>query len=366
MSSELRYGDFSVSIFGESHGSGIGTVINGLPAGIELDTDKILDFMARRAPKKDGMSTRRSEKDIPEILSGFYNGRTTGTPLAAVIRNTDTRSQDYENISVSARPGHADYTGYVRYNGANDPRGGGHFSGRITPPLVFAGAACGQILETAGIYSCAHILTLDGVCDEKFNGLDIPRELMSRIKSAEMPLIDEGRADEMKARVLAAAEELDSVGGIIECALTGLPAGIGSPMFDGIENRISQAVFGIPAVKAISFGEGFGFAEMRGSQANDEMYMSDGKVKTRTNNNGGICGGISNGMPIIFSVAVRPTPSIAKPQQTVDFINGKDTELVIKGRHDACIVPRAVPVVEAAANIAVLSLMLDNGHLIKF
>ncbi len=365
MSSELKFGDFSVSIFGESHGAGIGAVINGLPSGIPIDMDKILDFMARRAPKKDGMSTRRSEKDTPEILSGFYNGKTTGTPLAAVIRNTDTRSQDYGNISVSARPGHADYTGFMRYNGANDPRGGGHFSGRLTAPLVFAGAVCGQILETVGIDCCAHILAIDGVYDDRFDELEISPELMKKIKSAEMPLINEGRSADMKAHVLAAAEKLDSVGGIIECAVTGLPAGIGSPMFDGIENRISQAVFGIPAVKAIAFGAGFGFAEMRGSQANDAMYMDGGKVRTKTNNNAGICGGISDGMPVIFTVAVKPTPSIAKPQKTVDFIKGEDTELVIKGRHDACIVPRAVPVIEAAANIAVLSLMLDNGHLIN-
>ncbi|MBP5605021.1 MAG: chorismate synthase, partial [Ruminiclostridium sp.] len=247
MSSELHFGDLSVSVFGESHGAGIGAVIDGLPSGISLDFDRILDFMARRAPKKDGMSTRRSEKDIPEILSGFYNGKTTGTPLTAIIRNTDTRSQDYGNISAAARPGHADYTGYVRYKGANDPRGGGHFSGRLTAPLVFAGAVCGQILEQRGIYSCAHILSIDGEYDEKFSENEISLELMEKIKSREMPVIDESAAEKMRSRVLAASEQLDSVGGIIECAVTGLPAGIGSPMFDGIENRISQAVFGIPA-----------------------------------------------------------------------------------------------------------------------
>lgn len=358
MSSELHFGNLSVSVFGESHGAGIGAVINGLPAGIALDMEKILDFMARRAPKKDGMSTRRSEKDMPEILSGFYNGKTTGTPLSAVIRNTDTRSQDYGNISVAARPGHADYTGYERYAGANDPRGGGHFSGRLTAPLVFAGAVCAQVLDTYGIYSCAHILAIDGVYDEKFNELDVPFELTEQIKKREMPLIDKTKADEMRARVRAASEQLDSVGGIIECAVAGLKAGIGSPMFDGLENRISQAVFGIPAVKAVAFGKGFGFAEMRGSQANDPMYMDGDAVKTRTNNNGGILGGISDGMPVIFTAAIKPTPSIAQPQDTVDFINGKDTTLTIKGRHDACIVPRAVPVVEAAANIAVLSFLV--------
>lgn len=358
MSSDLNFGEFSVSIFGESHGAGIGAVINGLPSGVELDMDRILDFMARRAPKKDGMSTRRSEKDTPEILSGLYNGRTTGTPLAAIIRNTDTRSQDYRNISTAARPGHADYTGFMRYDGANDPRGGGHFSGRLTAPLVFAGAVCAQVLERLGIESCAHILAIDGVYDDSFSELDVPHELMESIKSREMPLINESRAEEMRVHVLKASEELDSVGGIIECAVTGLPAGIGSPMFDGLENRISQAVFGIPAVKAIAFGKGFDFARMRGSAANDQMYMDGDTVKTSTNNNGGIYGGISSGMPIIFTAAVKPTPSIAKPQKTVDFIRNKDTELEIKGRHDACIVPRAVPAVEAAANIAVLSFIV--------
>ena len=358
MSSELNFGDLSVSIFGESHGAGIGAVINGLPSGVELDIDRILDFMARRAPKKDGMSTRRSEKDTPEILSGFFNGKTTGTPLAAIIRNTDTRSQDYGNIAVSARPGHADYTGFKRYNGANDPRGGGHFSGRLTAPLVFAGAVCAQALEKYGIESCAHILARDGVYDDSFNELDVPPDLMRRIKERPFPVINESREEEMRARVLSAAEDLDSVGGIIECAITGLPAGIGSPMFDGIENRISQAVFGIPAVKAVAFGKGFGFAEMRGSEANDPMYIENNAVKTSTNNNGGIYGGISSGMPVIFTAVVKPTPSIAKPQKTVDFLKGENTELVIKGRHDACIVPRAVPVVEAAANIAILSFLV--------
>ena len=358
MSSELHFGNLSVSIFGESHGAGIGAVIDGLPSGIELDMEKILDFMARRAPKKDGMSTNRSEKDLPEILSGFYRGKTTGTPLSAVIRNTDTRSQDYNNISTAARPGHADYTGFVRYSGANDPRGGGHFSGRLTAPLVFAGAVCGQVLEKHGIYSCAHILSIDNVYDHRFVETEIERELTEKIKQRELPLINELKADEMKARVRAASEQLDSVGGMIECAIAGVPAGIGSPMFDGIENRISQAVFGIPAVKAIAFGRGFGFADLYGSEVNDTMYMDGDTVKTATNNNGGIYGGISSGMPILFTVAIRPTPSIARQQDTVDFIQKKNTVLEIKGRHDACIVPRAVPVVEAAANIAILSFLV--------
>ena len=358
MSSDLNLGNLSVSIFGESHGAGIGAVINGLPSGEAIDTEKILDFMARRAPKKDGISTGRSEKDTPEILSGLYNGKTTGTPLCAVIRNTDQHSADYGNIAVSARPGHADYTGFVRYSGANDPRGGGHFSGRLTAPLVFAGAVCAQILERRGIISCAHILSVDDICDERFSETDISPELMREIKSRAMPLINEDKADEITKRVKAASAELDSLGGAIECAVTGVPAGLGSPMFDGIENRISMAVFGIPAVKAIAFGKGFELSHMRGSQANDPFYSDGGTIKTSTNNNGGILGGISSGMPILFTVAVKPTPSISRPQRTVELTTNENTELTIKGRHDACIVPRAVPCVEAAANIALLSYLV--------
>lgn len=358
MSSNIHFGNLSVSVFGESHGAGIGVVIDGLPGGIPLNFDKILDFMARRAPKKDGMSTNRSEKDMPEILSGFINGKTTGTPLSAVIRNTDQHSSDYGNIQTVARPGHADYTGSVRYNYANDLRGGGHFSGRITAPLVFAGAVCGQALEHMGIYSCAHILSIDGVYDEAFNPVSLEPELFDCIKKREMALIDESKAEEMKKRVNDARMNLDSVGGTIECAITGVKAGIGSPMFDGIENRISQIVFGIPAIKAIAFGKGFEFAEMRGSRANDPFVTDGEAIRTETNNNGGILGGITNGMPVIFTVAVKPTPSIAQPQKTVDYVKMENTVLEIKGRHDACIVPRAVPCVEAAANIAILSFLI--------
>lgn len=358
MSSNLHLGNLSVSLFGESHGAGIGVVIDGLPGGKELDFEKILDFMARRAPKKDGMSTNRSEKDFPEILSGYYNGKTTGTPLSAIIRNTDQHSNDYGNIQTVARPGHADYTGSVRYNFANDLRGGGHFSGRITAPLVFAGAVCGQILEQMDIHSCAHILAIGGVYDNYFDKLDVNTELMNEIKSRTFPVINTDIEAEMKAKVDAARNNLDSVGGLIECAVTGLPAGIGSPMFDGIENRISQAVFGIPAVKGIQFGAGFEFAEMLGSKAND-CFVTDGEaIRTKTNNNGGILGGITSSMPVIFNVAVKPTPSISQPQETVDYVKKENTVLTIKGRHDACIVPRAVPCVEAAANIAVLSFLI--------
>lgn len=358
MSSSLHLGNLTVSIFGESHGNGIGVVIDGLPGGYEIDFEKVLDFMARRAPKKDGISTRRNEKDFPEIMSGYLNGKTTGTPLCAVIKNTDQHSKDYGNIQTVARPGHADYTGAMRYNNANDIRGGGHFSGRITAPLVFAGAVCGQILEQQGITSGAHILSIGKINDKCFDKVNVISDILNDVKTKDFPVIDSEVETLMKDEVRKASENLDSIGGRIECAVTGLKAGIGSPMFDGIENRISQIVFGIPAVKGIEFGTGFGFADMYGSDAND-CFETDGKeIRTITNNNGGILGGISNGMPVIFTAAIKPTPSIAQPQKTVDYIKMENTVLEIKGRHDACIVPRAVPVVEAAANIAILSFLI--------
>lgn len=358
MSSNLNFGNLSVSIFGESHGTGIGVVIDGLPGGCELDFDKILRFMARRAPKKDGISTRRNEKDMPEIMSGYLNGKTTGTPLCAVIKNTDQHSKDYGNIETVARPGHADYTGAVRYNGANDIRGGGHFSGRITAPLVFAGAVCGQILEKMGIYSGAHILSVGDISDCRFDSVNVTANDLENVKKKDFPLINSQLEPIIKEKVKEASDSLDSIGGQIECAVVGLKAGIGSPMFDGLENRIAQAVFGIPAVKGLEFGKGFSFAEMNGSEAND-CFTTDGEnITTVTNNNGGILGGISSGMPIIFTAAIKPTPSIARPQQTVDYVKMENTILEIKGRHDACIVPRAVPVVEAAANIAILSYLI--------
>lgn len=358
MSSNLHFGNLSVSIFGESHGAGIGVVIDGLPGGQEIDFERVLDFMARRAPKKDGISTRRNEKDFPEIMSGYLNGKTTGTPLCAVIRNIDQHSADYGNIATVARPGHADYTGSVRYNYANDLRGGGHFSGRITAPLVFAGAVCSQILEKHGITVGAHILSISDVSDRRFDSMNVTADELENVKKKGFPILDDSVEDKMKAAVKAASEQLDSVGGRIECAIVGLPAGIGSPMFDGIENRISQAVFGIPAIKGLEFGAGFDFAQLRGSQAND-CFVTDGtKITTTTNNNGGILGGITSGMPIVFTVAVKPTPSIAQPQQTVDYVKMENTVLEIKGRHDACIVPRAVPCVEAAASIALLSFFI--------
>lgn len=361
--SSLFNGGISISIFGESHGKGIGVVMDNLPAGEPIDLDEIGVFMARRAPKKDGTSTMRSEKDIPDILSGFYEGKTTGTPLAAVIFNTDQHSKDYGNISHIARPAHADYTGFLRYNGANDPRGGGHFSGRITAPLVFAGAVCAQILKRRGITTGAHIRSIKGISDEAFDPMNVTADQLEAVKSRSFPVLSDEAEEKMRAEILSARNNLDSVGGVIECAAVGFPAGVGSPMLDGLENVISRLVFAIPAVKGIEFGNGFSCAELFGSENNDEFALKDGKVVTLTNNHGGILGGISSGMPIIFRAAFKPTPSISRPQNSVDFKEMTEQELVIKGRHDPCVVPRAVPCVEAALNIALVSALSAEGKL---
>ncbi len=352
-----------ISIFGESHGKGIGVVIDNLPAGEEISLDKIGEFMARRAPKKDGTSTTRNEKDIPEILSGLYENKTTGTPLAAVIYNSDQHSGDYGNISHTARPAHADYTGFLRYNGANDPRGGGHFSGRLTAPLCFAGAVCSQILEKQGITVGAHIKSIKNIKDESFDPVNVTAEQLNYVKSRSFPVISDDAEEKMREIINSARMNLDSVGGIVECAAVGFPAGTGSPIFDGLENIISHLVFGIPAVKGIEFGNGFECSDLFGSENNDEFLIKDGKIVSRTNNHGGILGGISSGMPIIFRVAFKPTPSISRPQKTVDFKSMTETELVIKGRHDPCVVPRAVPCVESAMNIALLSALLEKPQI---
>lgn len=352
--------NITVSIFGESHGPAIGVVIDNLPPGEHIDLEELRCFMARRAPKKDATSTHRNEKDLPNIMSGVHNGYTTGTPLAAFINNTDQHSQDYGNISKLARPGHADYTGALRYKGFNDVRGGGHFSGRLTAPLCFAGAVCGQILERRGIYTGTHIAQIHNIKDTKFNPLDIPRDQIIALRHKKFPTISDKKGQAMYDDIDHARQSLDSLGGIVECAVTNVPAGIGSPIFEGLENSIAQLVFGIPAVKGIEFGAGFQVATMLGSQNNDEFYVNEvGHVLTRTNHHGGILGGISSGMPIIFRVAFKPTPSIAQPQQTIDYGNLTNGVIEIKGRHDPCVVPRAVPCVEAAANIAILSHMLD-------
>lgn len=352
--------NISFSVFGESHGPAIGVCMDNVPPGETLDMDKLMQFMARRAPKKDKTSTQRREKDMPQIMSGFFNGKTTGTPLCALIQNTDQHSQDYSNLSKLARPGHADYTGALRYRGFNDQRGGGHFSGRLTAPLCFAGAVAAQILEKRGIYVGAHIAEIHKIKDDPLDPIRTSRDDIISLREKEFPTVSDSKGKKMIADIDKARMSQDSVGGIVECVAINVPAGIGSPIFDGLENSIAQLIFGIPAVKGLEFGAGFNASKMLGSENNDEFYVDENvHVVTRTNFHGGILGGISSGMPITLKVAFKPTPSISQPQQTVDYSAMKNETLVIKGRHDPCVVPRAVPCVEAAVNIALLNHMLE-------
>ncbi len=352
------YGEkIKISVFGESHGGGIGVVIDGLPAGEAIDFDAVLAQMARRAPGRDKTATPRKESDLPRVLSGMLGDVLTGAPLCAVIENTNTRSQDYGDLLAKPRPGHSDYTAYIKYHGANDIRGGGHFSGRITAPLVFAGAVCRQLLERRGIQIAAHIQSVGSIHDKPFDPVAVPSALIKRLSASFFALIDESAEEPVRAEIEAARLAQDSVGGTIECAVTGLPAGVGEPMFDGLEGAIAKAVFGVPAVKGIEFGAGFALAAMRGSRANDAFCYDNGHVVTETNHCGGILGGIANGMPLIFRCAVKPTPSISQPQKTVDLQTGENTVLTIHGRHDPCIVPRAVPVIEAVTALAIINVL---------
>lgn len=346
-----------ISIFGESHGNAIGINIDGLPSGLELNLEDIAYEMRRRAPGKSPLSTARSEDDIPEILSGYFNGKTTGTPLCAIIRNTNTRSKDYGLLKDMMRPGHADYSGNIKYNGFNDYRGGGHFSGRITAPLVFAGAICKQILKEKGIIVAAHVKSIRDIKDKSFIDSDLDLNYLESLKSFELPLIDKSIEESMREEILEAKEEMDSVGGTIECGVFGVNPGVGDPFFDSVESTLAHLLFSVPAVKGVEFGRGFDLTYMRGSEANDEIYYDDGKVKTRTNNNGGILGGITNGMPILFTAAIKPTSSIGKAQNTININSKENTILKVEGRHDPCIVQRAIPVIEAVTAIGILELL---------
>lgn len=346
-----------VSIFGESHGVGIGITIDGLPSGVEINLEEVMKEMARRAPGKSNLSTARKEADAPEILSGFFEGKTTGTPLCAVIRNLDMRSKDYGKLKDLMRPGHADYPGYVRYNGFNDYRGGGSFSGRITAPLVFAGAICKQVLAGKGISIGAHIKSIGDIEDKSFYEVELNKELLEDLKNKELPLLISEKEEEIRDTILKAKKEQDSVGGTIECTVLGINAGIGNPFFDSVESTLAHLMFSVPAVKGIEFGKGFEMSRLRGSNCNDEYYYDGDNVKTYTNNNGGITGGITNGMPILFKVAMKPTPSISKAQRTIDIAEKKESELIIEGRHDPCIVQRAIPVIEAVTAIGILDLI---------
>jgi len=346
-----------LSIFGESHGKAIGITIDGLEPGIELDLDYINKEMERRAPGKNKLSTPRKEEDSFQILSGYFNGRTTGTPLCAVIYNTNQHSKDYEKTKNLMRPSHGDFTGYVKYNGFNDYRGGGHFSGRITAPLVFAGAVCKQILEKRGIVIGSHVKSIEKLEDKSFDMLKIDAEKLKVLRENAFPVLDETVGSKMQETIIKAREEKDSVGGVIETAVINLPVGIGDPYFDSVESTLAQLLFSVPGVKGIEFGAGFDIAKMKGSEANDEYYIDGDKTKTYSNNNGGILGGITNGMPLVFRVAMKPTPSISKVQRTVDIEKKENAKIEIEGRHDPCIVPRALPVIEAVAAIAILDLL---------
>lgn len=347
-----------LTIFGQSHSQAIGCVLDGIPAGVKLDLDRIEAFMARRAPGKNKMSTARKEADKPNIISGIVDGVTCGAPICAVIENSDTRSGDYDKLRMLPRPAHSDFAAYMKHNGFNDIRGGGNFSGRMTAPLCFAGAVCIQLLESKGIHIGAHIASIGHVDDERFDAVSVSEDELSAVRTKDLPVINDEKGAEMVALIDSARSEGDSVGGTVECAVIGMPAGVGEPIFDGIENRISSIIFGIPAVKGIEFGSGFEGSKLRGSENNDEFISVNGSVKTRTNNHGGILGGISSGMPIIFRCAFKPTPSIAKEQQTVNLATGESEALVIGGRHDPCIVQRAVPCVEAAAAVAIADYIL--------
>ncbi|WP_343212799.1 chorismate synthase [Flavonifractor sp. An4] len=341
-------------IFGESHGPAIGVVLEGVPAGLELDLEQVQKELDRRKPGQDPTATARKESDLVEVLSGVFEGKTTGAPLAMVIRNSDQHSKDYESIRYTPRPSHGDYAGFIKSRGCLDYRGGGHFSGRLTAPLVAAGAVAKQVLAGRGVQVGAHISSIYGICDA---ALEDPEELKA-VAAKSFPVLNDSKGEEMRQAILEAKEEQDSVGGAIECVVTGLPAGLGAPDFGcNVEGIFSQYLFAVPAVKGIEFGAGVAFSLMRGSEANDPFAVEDGKVVTKTNHAGGINGGITNGMPVTFEVTIRPTPSISLPQESVDLRTGEVTEIEIHGRHDPCIVPRAVPVIEAAAALAACAVL---------
>ncbi|WP_352400905.1 chorismate synthase [Anaerotignum sp.] len=359
-----NYGDkVKISIFGQSHSDAIGVVIDGLPVGEEIDLEAAQRFLDRRAPGKNAYSTPRKEEDEVRVVSGLFQGRTCGAPICAMIENTNTHSKDYDQLKDMPRPGHADFTAEVKYGGFQDHRGGGHFSGRLTAPLCFAGAVCLQILERRGIYIGAHILSIHKEKDKSFDGAEITKEALAEVIAKNFPTMDEQAGEKMIGIIQKAREQGDSVGGVIESVAIGLPVGIGEPMFDGLESKLSSILFAIPAVKGVEFGEGFGVCELFGSENNDSFYIEEtGQIKTKTNHHGGSLGGISSGMPLVIRTAFKPTPSISKNQDTVSLKRGENATLRVTGRHDPCIVPRAVPCVEAAVAIAILDLLEIKGR----
>ena len=349
-----------ISVFGESHGKGVGVVIDGFPAGFACDMEYIERELARRAPGQGRLTTGRREEDKPILLSGMLENVTTGAPVCILIQNNDTHSKDYEDLRTTPRPSHSDYTGGLRYRGSNDIRGGGHFSGRLTAPVVFAGALCKDFLRKKhGIEIGSHIYSVGETADKPFDLVSTDRELLARLQREALPLIDHEVEETIKAEVEKARMELDSVGGVVECAVAGAAAGIGSPMFQNAESRIASILYSVPAVKGIEFGMGFAISGRRGSEVNDCYIKEGSEIRTKTNNNGGISGGITTGMPIIIRAAFKPTPSIAREQATLNLETGKEEQLQIHGRHDPCIAMRAPVVVEAAVAIAMMDLYLE-------
>ncbi len=350
-----------ITLFGQSHSKGMGVVIDGLPAGETIDLVRVQAFLERRAPGRDATATARKETDKAEILSGLVEGVTCGAPLCAVITNTDTRSRDYEELRAKPRPGHADYTAWVKSGMAHDIRGGGQFSGRLTAPLCFAGAVALQLLEKRGITVGAHIASVADIRDTAFDPVSTTPELLKEVSAKHLAVISDSKGTAMREAILEAKAQGDSVGGVVECCVLGLPAGLGEAFFGSIESRLAAMLFSIPAVKGVDFGTGFGVAQLLGSQNNDAFtYDQTGRIITKTNNHGGILGGITTGMPLLLQAAFKPTPSIATEQQTVDLQQHKNTTLTVTGRHDPCIMPRAVPVVEAAVAVTLLDILQEE------
>ena len=354
------YGEIlKLSIFGQSHGPAIGMTLDGIPAGLPVDFQQLQSFLNRRAPGQGDYATPRKEADKPDFLSGIVDEYTCGAPITAIIANTNTRSDDYKNLSKCPRPGHADFPAQMKYMGFQDVSGGGHFSGRLTAPLCIAGGLCKQWLEKKNIHIAAHIQSIAGITDEP-EQISWLKPDLGKIQT-QFPVVNTSAGEKMQAAIKKAKADGDSVGGIIECFITGLPAGLGDPMFDGVENKLAQIIYGVPAVKGLEFGSGFAGSSLRGSENNDPYVMDNGLVKTASNNAGGILGGITTGMPIIFRVAIKPTPSITKQQHSVNLDTHENEMLTVQGRHDPCIVPRAVPVIEAAAAIAIFDICLKDG-----
>ena len=357
-----QYGNhLHLTIYGGSHDSEIGMCLSGFPKDFNLDRAELLRFMARRAPNGGAFSTPRKEPDTPVFLTGLTDDKTNGDEIHAVIYNTNAHSKDYSFIYDTPRPGHADYAALCKYGPSVDLRGGGHFSGRLTAPLCIAGGMALQYLATKGITVGAHIASIHGICDRRFDAVSISPDTLKDLKNMPFPVLDPTAGEAMQAAITAARADRDSVGGVVECAVTGLPAGLGEHMFAGVEGRFAALLFSIPAVKGVEFGEGFHAADLFGSENNDPFCTDGKRIATVTNHCGGILGGMTNGMPLVFRVGFKPTPSIAKEQQTVSLSRMENTTLSVPGRHDPTVVVRAVPVVEAAAALAVLDLLLDEN-----